>query len=115
MMTRILLVDDHPVVRLGIRAILTDRIKGVVVGEAGDADALSDNCAARMGPGRRGYLTARYERSRSDQAPARSLAESADARAEHASCGAVRAASPRAGATGYLTKDSAPDDTGRGD
>jgi two-component system, NarL family, invasion response regulator UvrY len=36
-MMRILLVDDHPVVRQGIRTILTDRIKGAVVGEAGDA------------------------------------------------------------------------------
>ena len=34
---RILLVDDHPVVRQGIRTILTERIKGAVVGEAGDA------------------------------------------------------------------------------
>jgi DNA-binding NarL/FixJ family response regulator len=36
-MMRILLVDDHPVVRQGIRTILTERIKGAVVGEAGDA------------------------------------------------------------------------------
>ena len=34
---RILLVDDHPVVRQGIRTILTDRLKGAVVGEAADA------------------------------------------------------------------------------
>ena len=33
-MIRILLVDDHPVVRHGVRAILTDRLKGSVVGEA---------------------------------------------------------------------------------
>lgn len=36
-MIRILLVDDHPVVRHGIRTILTERLKGAVVGEAGDA------------------------------------------------------------------------------
>jgi DNA-binding NarL/FixJ family response regulator len=38
-MIRILLVDDHPVVRHGIRTILTERIKGAVVGEAGDAES----------------------------------------------------------------------------
>ena len=38
-MIRILLVDDHPVVRHGIRTILTERLKGAVVGEAGDAEA----------------------------------------------------------------------------
>jgi DNA-binding NarL/FixJ family response regulator len=38
-MIRILLVDDHPVVRQGIRTILTDRLKGAVVGEAANAEA----------------------------------------------------------------------------
>jgi two-component system, NarL family, invasion response regulator UvrY len=33
---RILLVDDHPVVRHGIRQILLDGLKAVVIGEAGD-------------------------------------------------------------------------------
>ena len=36
-MIRILLVDDHPVVRQGIRTALTDRVKDVLVGEAADA------------------------------------------------------------------------------
>jgi two-component system invasion response regulator UvrY len=40
-MTRILLVDDHPVVRRGIRTILTERIDDAIVGESNDAaDAL---------------------------------------------------------------------------
>ena len=38
-MVRILLVDDHPVVRHGIRTILVERLKGAVVGEAGDAQS----------------------------------------------------------------------------
>ena len=36
-MIRILLVDDHPVVRHGIRQILVDGLKNVSVGEASDA------------------------------------------------------------------------------
>jgi two-component system invasion response regulator UvrY len=37
---RVLLVDDHPVVRKGMKAILADGLPGVVVGEAGDGDEL---------------------------------------------------------------------------
>jgi two-component system, NarL family, invasion response regulator UvrY len=36
---RILLVDDHPVVRHGIRTILMERLRGSVVGEAANAEA----------------------------------------------------------------------------
>jgi two-component system invasion response regulator UvrY len=36
--TRILLVDDHPVVRHGIRQILIEGMKSVVIGEASDVD-----------------------------------------------------------------------------
>ena len=37
-MTRILLIDDHPVVRLGVRRILIAHFTPVFIGEAGDAD-----------------------------------------------------------------------------
>jgi DNA-binding NarL/FixJ family response regulator len=38
-MTRILLVDDHPVVRHGIRQVLADGMKPVTIGEASNAEA----------------------------------------------------------------------------
>ncbi len=37
-MTRILLIDDHPIVRLGVRRILTEHYNPVFIGETGDAD-----------------------------------------------------------------------------
>jgi two-component system, NarL family, invasion response regulator UvrY len=40
-MMRILLVDDHPIVRHGIRQILVDGLKAVTVGEANDVAAAS--------------------------------------------------------------------------
>jgi len=45
-MVRILLVDDHPVVRHGIRQILVDGLKGVSVGEAGDVASASASIRA---------------------------------------------------------------------
>jgi hypothetical protein len=38
-MIRILLVDDHPVARHGIKSLLVDRMKDAYVGEAADASA----------------------------------------------------------------------------
>src|SRR5579885_2465525 len=35
---RVLLVDDHPVVRKGMKAILEDHLPAVTVAEAGDGD-----------------------------------------------------------------------------
>ena len=45
-MIRILLVDDHPVVRHGIRQILLDGLKRVVVGEASDVATASERIRA---------------------------------------------------------------------
>jgi DNA-binding NarL/FixJ family response regulator len=110
MMTRILLVDDHPVVRTGIRTILTDRIKGVVVGEAGDADAALgqlrnsewDLVVADLSlPGMSGLDLIKRLRDLYPNLPTLVLSMHPAAQFARRALGA--------GATGYLTKDSAPD------
>jgi DNA-binding NarL/FixJ family response regulator len=45
-MVRVLLVDDHPVVRKGLRAILEDQLPGIEVAEAGDGDEALAQLAA---------------------------------------------------------------------
>ena len=108
---RILLVDDHPVVRQGIRTILTDRLKGAVVGEA--ADAATALVQVRSGdwdvvvadislPGTNGLDLIKELRRLQPTLPTVVLSM------HPASQFARRALA--AGATGYLTKDSAPEE-----
>ncbi|MGB7217225.1 MAG: response regulator transcription factor [Vicinamibacterales bacterium] len=106
---RILLVDDHPVVRQGIKLIVTDRWHDAVVGEADSADAgllqvqqddwdvvvLDISMAGTSGMELLKTLHRRYPRL-----PVLVLSM------HPASQFARRALS--AGALGYLTKDSAP-------
>jgi DNA-binding NarL/FixJ family response regulator len=110
-MMRILLVDDHPVVRHGIRTILTERIEGAVVGEAGDADsALSqvrstewDLVVADISlPGANGLDLIKELRRLDPRLPTVVVSM------HPASQFARRALA--AGAAGYLTKDSTPEE-----
>lgn len=110
-MIRILLVDDHPVVRHGIRAILTERFKGAVVGEAGDATAAMnqvretpwDVVVADISlPGISGLDLIKQLRRSHPTLP--TLVVSMHPAAQFAR----RALS--AGASGYLTKDSQPEE-----
>ena len=110
-MIRILLVDDHPVVRHGIRTILTERLKGAVVGEAGDAesalrqvaDGAWDLVIADISlPGTSGLDRIKELRQLHPALP--TLVVSMHPAAQFAR----RALS--AGAAGYLTKDSAPEE-----
>lgn len=106
-MIRILLVDDHPVARQGIRTVLTDRVKDAVVGEAPDApSALKQVQSGEWDlvitdislPGMSGLeLIKEVHRSRPDL-PTLVLS------VHPASQFARRALS--AGASGYLTKDA---------
>ncbi len=110
-MIRILLVDDHPVVRRGIRTILTERLRGAVVGEAGDAatalsqvrDGVWDIVVADISlPGPSGLDLIKQLRRLHPALP--TLVVSMHPAAQFAR----RALS--AGAAGYLTKDSQPEE-----
>jgi two-component system, NarL family, invasion response regulator UvrY len=110
-MIRILLVDDHPVVRQGIRTILTDRLKGAVVGEAANAEAALRQVAnggwdiviADISmPGASGLDLIKDLKRLHPDVP--TLVLSMHPAAQFAR----RALS--AGAAGYLTKDSPPDE-----
>ena len=110
-MIRILLVDDHPVVRHGIRTILTERLKGAVVGEAGDAESALgqiregdwDVVLADISlPGTSGLDLIKQLRRQHPTVPTVVVSM------HPASQFARRALS--AGAAAYLTKDSTPDE-----
>jgi two-component system invasion response regulator UvrY len=110
-MIRVLLVDDHPVVRRGIRTILIERLKGAVVGEAGDAatalnqvrDGVWDVVVADISlPGASGLDLIKQLRRLHPALP--TLVVSMHPAAQFAR----RALS--AGAAGYLTKDSQPEE-----
>ncbi len=108
-MTRILLIDDHPIVRHGVRRILSDHFDPVFIGEAGDAESGS---AQALGgewdvvilditmPGAVGLDVLKHIRKQRPHLPILVLS------IHPASQFARRAL--HAGASGYLTKDSAP-------
>jgi DNA-binding NarL/FixJ family response regulator len=106
---RLLVVDDHPVVRQGLRTFLETRPDFEVVGEAGDGEAAMDE-AARLRPdvilmdlvmpGVSGLEA--IGRIRSAQPEARILVLTSFASADQV------LPALRAGAAGYLLKDAAP-------
>ena len=108
-MVRILLVDDHAVVRRGIKSILVDQLHGAEVEEAGSGDealaALTrpfDAVVLDLSmPGRSGFDLLAEVKHRWPKLPVLIMSLHAE---EHF---AVRAL--RAGASGYLTKAAAPE------
>ena len=106
---RLLVVDDHPVVRQGLRTFLETRPDFEVVGEAGDGEAALGE-AARLRPdvilmdlvmpGVSGLEA--IGRIRSSQPEARILVLTSFASADQV------LPALRAGAAGYLLKDAAP-------
>jgi two-component system invasion response regulator UvrY len=110
-MIRILLVDDHPVVRQGIRTILMERLNGAVVGEAANADAALRQVAdggwdiviADISlPGASGLDLIKDLQRLHPAVPTLVLSMHPAAQFARRALGA--------GAAGYLTKDSPPDE-----
>jgi len=110
-MIRILLVDDHPVVRHGIRSILLDRFRDAVVAEAGDAPgALREIDEAEWDivlldislPGPSGLDLIKQLHVQRPALPLLVVSMHPPAQFARRALGA--------GALGYLTKDSAPED-----
>lgn len=109
---RVLLVDDHPIVRAGVRSLFDRRDDVEVVGEAAsgeEAVALARHlhpdvvlCDLRLGEGMDGVQTTAALRTQ-HPAPAVLILTTFDRDAEIL-------AAIEAGAAGYLLKDVAPDD-----
>ena len=108
---RVLIADDHPVVRHGLRQMLAQESDVTVVGEARDGEEVMDLCGRvawdvavldYQMPGKNGLELVKELRHRF---PGRSLLILSMYPEETY---AVRAL--KAGASGYLTKESAPQD-----
>jgi DNA-binding NarL/FixJ family response regulator len=106
---RILLVDDHPIVRHGIRRLLTERIPALTVEEVGDADTALESIRSQPWdvvvldvtmPGTSGIDLLKIVRRENQSLPI--LVLSMHAAAQFAQ--RVIAA----GGSGYVTKDAAP-------
>lgn len=110
-MIRILLVDDHPIVRHGIRTVLTDRYRDAIVAEAADANsALREAEQADWDvvlldislPGPSGLDLIKHFRRRFPALPLLVVSMHPASQFARRALGA--------GAIGYLTKDSAPEE-----
>jgi two-component system, NarL family, invasion response regulator UvrY len=108
-MQRVLLVDDHAVVRRGVRAILEDHVPGLMIAEASNADEALQAVVEKFDaivldlsmPGRDGFDLLGEIKHRQPKVPVLIMSLHAEEQF------AVRAL--RAGAAGYLTKSSAPE------
>lgn len=108
-MQRVLLVDDHTVVRRGVRAILEDDMPGVQIAEATNGDEALAALAEKFDavvldlsmPGRDGFDLLAEIKHRYPKLPVLIMSLHSEEQF------ALRAL--RAGAAGYLTKASAPE------
>ena len=110
-MIRVLIVDDHPVVRRGLRALLSDEFHGAAFGEASNArQALEQLRKGKWDiallditmPGKSGLDLLKEFKAARPKLPVLILSAHAEDQF------AVRAL--KAGAGGYMTKESAPEE-----
>jgi two-component system invasion response regulator UvrY len=110
-MIRILLVDDHAILRRGLRALLSDEFHDATLGEASNAEQALEQLAKRVWdiallditlPGKGGLELLKEVKAARPKLPV--LVLSAHPEDQFA----VRAL--KAGAEGYMTKESAPEE-----
>jgi DNA-binding NarL/FixJ family response regulator len=110
-MTRVLIADDHPIVRQGLREILTARLGSVAVSEASDAGEAINSLMREDWdlvlldinlPGRSGLEVLEEAKRLRPKTPVLVLTSYPEEQF------AIR--SFKLGASGYLTKQSAPDE-----
>ena len=113
-MVKILIADDHPVIRKGVLAVLTNEIQGVLCGEAStgqealrevehrDWDLVIMDIAM---PGRNGLDTLKEIKHTRPNLPVLMLSIHPEEQ--------YGARALMAGASGYVSKESAPDDLAR--
>lgn len=110
-MIRVILTDDHPILRKGLRQLLEEQADISIVAEAGNGNELMEklaNCKCDLivldisMPGRNGLDVLRQLRQDYQRIPVLVLSMHPEEQY------AVRAI--RSGASGYMTKESAPDE-----
>ncbi len=110
-MTKILVVDDHAVVRQGVKQILNEQFQGAVIGEARNADEMIDRIrkftwdivVLDVGmPGKSGLDALKDLKQVSPKLPVLVLSAYPEDQLARRML--------KAGAAGYLTKDSAPNE-----
>ena len=103
----ILLVDDHPIVRHGIRQILQDRLKGSVVGEERGSDRGAGSGEGQlMGCRRCRHLAASHERNEPDPAAPPRHTRPYDAGCQHAPGSRSLRSGLTAGEFGFIDEES---------
>lgn len=110
-MIRVLIVDDHAIVRRGLRALLSDEFRGAAFGEASDARQALEQLRKKEWdvallditlPGKSGLDLLKELKAEWPRLPVLVLSVHAEDQF------AVRVL--KAGAGGYMTKDSAPEE-----